>query len=87
MMANQTQTTQPNALTPSSRPVASSGLVPYRISVRQFEKMIDAGTFRDEGHVELLGGLLIDKMVKNELRRWVRRTVKPRVRRRAEDPG
>jgi Uma2 family endonuclease len=33
--------------------------------VRQFEKMIDAGIFRREDHVELLGGLLVDKMVKN----------------------
>jgi Uma2 family endonuclease len=41
-------------------------LVPYRLTVRQFEKMIDAGIFRDEDHVELLGGLLVDKMVKKD---------------------
>jgi Putative restriction endonuclease len=54
---------------PSSvaRPTAGgSGLVPYRLTVRQFEKMIDAGIFRDEDHVELLGGLLVDKMVKKD---------------------
>jgi Uma2 family endonuclease len=28
--------------------------------------MIDAGIFRDDDHVELLGGLLVDKMVKND---------------------
>ena len=43
-----------------------SGLVPYRLTVRQFEKMIDAGVFRDDDHVELLGGLLVDKMIKND---------------------
>ena len=43
---------------------SSSGVVPYRLTVRQFERMIDAGVFRDADHVELLGGLLVDKMVK-----------------------
>jgi Uma2 family endonuclease len=38
-------------------------MVPYRLTVRQFEKMIDAGIFRDKDHIELLGGLLVDKMV------------------------
>src|SRR5262245_20994505 len=40
------------------------GVVPYRLSVRQFEKMIAADVFCDEDHVELLGGILVDKMVK-----------------------
>ncbi len=39
-----------------------SGLVPYRLTVRQFEKMIEAGILRAEDRVELLGGLLIKKM-------------------------
>ena len=47
------------------RPRSSSGIVPYRLTVGQFERMIDAGVFRDADHVELLGGLLVDKMVKN----------------------
>jgi Uma2 family endonuclease len=38
---------------------AGTGLVPYRINVRQFEKMIDAGVFREGEHVELLGGILV----------------------------
>jgi Uma2 family endonuclease len=41
-------------------------VVPYRLTVRQFEKMIDAGIFRAEDHVELLGGLLVDKMTTND---------------------
>ena len=45
---------------------AGSRLAPSRLTVRQFETMIDAGVFRDEDHVELLGGLLVDKMVKHE---------------------
>ena len=67
-MSTQTQTAIPTALPPppGARPATASGLVPYRLTVRQFEKMIDAGIFRDEDHVELLGGLLVDKMVKRD---------------------
>lgn len=43
-----------------------SGVVPYRLSVRQFKKMIDAGIFPETAHVELLGGRLVDKMTKND---------------------
>ncbi len=43
----------------------SSGLVPYRISVRQFVKMIDANIFPEGDHVELLGGVLV-AMTKND---------------------
>jgi Uma2 family endonuclease len=56
--ATQTQT--------QARPPSSSGIVPYRLTARQFEQMIDAGVFRDEDHVELLGGLLVDTMVKKD---------------------
>jgi Uma2 family endonuclease len=45
---------------------SSSGVVPYRLTVRQFERMIDAGIFRDEDHIELLGGRLVDKMTTND---------------------
>jgi Uma2 family endonuclease len=44
---------------------SSSGLVPYRLTVHQPLKMADAGILGDEDHVELLGGLLVEKMVKN----------------------
>jgi Uma2 family endonuclease len=45
---------------------SGSGLVPYRLSVRQFERMIDAGVFPEGARVELIGGLLVDKMTKND---------------------
>jgi hypothetical protein len=45
---------------------AEKGLKPYRISVEQFEKMIDAGVFPDRPRVELLGGLLFRNMTKND---------------------
>ncbi len=66
-MSQETQTAIPTVLAPGVRPTAGgSGLVPYRLTVRQFEKMIAAGVFRDEDHVELLGGLLVEKMVKQD---------------------
>ncbi len=65
-MSTQTQTAIPTSPPPGARPATASGLVPYRLTVRQFDKMIDAGIFRDEDHVELLGGLLVDKMVKRD---------------------
>jgi Uma2 family endonuclease len=42
-----------------------SGLVPYRLTVGQLERMIDAGVFPAEAHVELLGGFLVDKQTKD----------------------
>jgi Uma2 family endonuclease len=67
MMSKVSQTTTSTVRPPEARPTTGgSGAVPYRLTVRQFEKMIDAGIFRDEDHVELLGGLLVDKMVKND---------------------
>ncbi len=51
-----TDTTQPTR----------SGIVPYRLTVRQFERMIDAGIFPERARVELLGGVLVDKMTKND---------------------
>jgi hypothetical protein len=60
------QIDRPIAPTPSHRPVAGSGLVPYRLTVRQFETMIDAEVFHNDDRVELLGGILVDKMVKND---------------------
>lgn len=47
-------------------PATESGVVFYRLTVRQFVKMIDAGVFPDGAHVELLGGVLVDKMTKND---------------------
>jgi Uma2 family endonuclease len=64
MMSTPTQTTIPMAPPPGALRATGSGLVPYRLTVRQFLKMIDADVFRDEDHVELLGGILVDKMKK-----------------------
>jgi Uma2 family endonuclease len=65
-MATTTQTATTTQADPGAPKTGGSGLVPYRLTVRQFEKMIDAGIFRDRDHVELLGGILVDKMKKNE---------------------
>jgi Uma2 family endonuclease len=66
-MSQETRTVISAAPASGSYPTTGrSGLVPYRLTVRQFEKMIDAGVFRDDDHVELLGGLLVDKMVKHD---------------------
>lgn len=43
-----------------------SGLVPYRVTAKQFVKMIEAGIFPEGDRVELLGGLLVDMMTKYE---------------------
>jgi Uma2 family endonuclease len=51
--------------TATQTPATGSGVVLYRLTVRQFEKAIDAGVFPDGDHVELLGGMLVDKMTKN----------------------
>ena len=63
-MSAQTKTAIPTS--PPSGSIPASGLVPYRLTVRQFLKMIDAGIFRDEDRIELLGGLLVDRMTTND---------------------
>lgn len=40
-------------------------LVPYRLTVQQFERMIDVDIFPEGAHVELLAGILVDKMQKS----------------------
>jgi Uma2 family endonuclease len=39
--------------------LAGTGVVPYRINVRQFMKMIDADVFPEGVHVELIAGILV----------------------------
>ncbi|HEX8199124.1 MAG TPA: Uma2 family endonuclease [Isosphaeraceae bacterium] len=51
--------------TATRTPATDSGVVPYRLTLRQFETMIDAGVFPEGTRVELLGGMLVDKMTKN----------------------
>lgn len=42
------------------------GIVPYRLTVEQFLKMIGAGILTERDRVELLGGVLVAKMTKND---------------------
>lgn len=44
----------------------AEGTRPYRLTVRQFERMIDAGVIPEGDDVELLAGILVDKMTKSE---------------------
>lgn len=41
-------------------------VTPYRLTVSQFSRMIDAGVFPGSARVELLGGVLVEKMTQNE---------------------
>jgi Uma2 family endonuclease len=51
---------------PSTRRAHSRrGGRPYRLSVEQYHRMIDAGILRENNRVELLNGLLVFKMSKN----------------------
>jgi Uma2 family endonuclease len=45
-------------------PATFEGLYPYRLTVRQFEKLIGAGVFPEGARVELLAGVLANKMTK-----------------------
>ena len=48
-----------------TRPTTTT-LPVYRLTVRQFERMISANVFPEGDHVELLGGILVDKMTKHQ---------------------
>ena len=48
---------------PTTAPTA--GTKPYLLTVRQFERMIDAGILPETDNVELLGGIIVKKMVKH----------------------
>jgi Uma2 family endonuclease len=50
--------------TATQMPATDSGVVFYRLTIQQFETMIDAGVFPEGVRVELLGGMLVDKMTK-----------------------
>jgi len=47
-------------------PATARALKLYRLNVRQFEAMIDAGVFAKGTNVELLGGLLVNRMTIND---------------------
>lgn len=46
-------------------PAIFEGLYPYRLTVRQFEKLIDAGVFPEGARVELLAGVLANKVTRH----------------------
>ncbi len=50
----------------TQKPATDSGLKLYRLTVSQFKAMIDAGVFQDGARVELLAGILVEKMTKND---------------------
>lgn len=57
-------TADARATTPAPAEADGRGWRPYRLSVRQYLRMIAAGVFPPETHVELLGGILVQKMTK-----------------------
>ena len=56
-------TITPPTITPS--PSLASGL--YRLTVRQYDRMIDDGTIAEDNRVELIEGLLVNKMGRKRL--------------------
>jgi len=65
-----------------ARPIGS-GIIPYRVTVREFERMIDAGVFPESAHIELLTGILSempDKMTKNHRHDYVIAVLAERLR-------
>jgi Uma2 family endonuclease len=68
------------AASPIARKASASGLVPYRVSVRQFERMIGAGVFGEHDHVELLEGILVDKMTKHPPHNFTVTTIADTIR-------
>jgi Uma2 family endonuclease len=58
------QTPPPKAVGPSSPPTAPAP-APYRLSVKQYQQMIRAGILGGEDKVELINGIVVQKMAKN----------------------
>jgi Uma2 family endonuclease len=52
------------SIAPAKAP--KTGIRPYRLTVEQYLKMIDAGVFREGHRVELLGGMLVAQMTKHD---------------------
>ena len=57
-------TTDAPAIAPAE--AGGRGWRPYRLSVRQYLRMIQGGVFPPETHVELLGGILVEQMTKGD---------------------
>jgi Uma2 family endonuclease len=47
-----------------AEPRSRTGLIPYRLTVEQYLRMIDLGFFPEKPEVELVGGMLVERMVK-----------------------
>jgi len=71
----------PTIAQPPVFPVLSPGLVPYRVSVDQYEAMVEAGVFSKHDRLELIEGLLVVKMTKrtrhSTASELCRRTIEP----------
>ena len=52
--------------TPTEPTATEPAVKPYRLTVKQFVAMIDACVFADGDRVELLGGLLVERMTTND---------------------
>jgi Uma2 family endonuclease len=62
--------TEARASTPTPPAEPGNGLVPYRLTVEQFLKLIAAGVFPDRARIELIGGLLVKRMTKYTPHNW-----------------
>ncbi len=58
----------------TTRPTVSSPS-PRRISVDEYERIIEAGALEDPSRVELIDGYMVDKMGKNAAHRWTTKEV------------
>ena len=75
-----TAETPPTDVSPPPIPRAERGWQPYRLSVRQYLKMIEAGVFPDDARVELLGGILVAQMTKGTPHNFVQIALPPLLR-------
>ncbi len=58
----------------TTRPTVSSPS-PHRITVDEYERIIEAGALEDPSRVELIDGYMVDKMGKNAAHRWTTKEV------------
>ena len=65
---------------PDPSAVEERGWQPYRLSVRQYLKAIDAGVFDDDARVELLGGILVAPMTKGDAHNYLAMILPPALR-------
>ncbi|MGP0062403.1 MAG: Uma2 family endonuclease, partial [Isosphaeraceae bacterium] len=48
---------------------------PHRITVDEYDRIIEAGALEDPSRVELIDGYMVDKMSKNAAHRWTTKEV------------